>query len=249
MRIELEKPEEKEKKDTALESDATIYSDRKENLKLKDLHGQEKWSYFKSYYLTKLILAIAAVGVVVYILISVFSPKPEDILSVAVGDNPLTQELIAQIETDINDLLVTDSDKQRVLIDTTYSLDTTNGVYSLMKITTLLSAGDLDVMILPDATFYQQLNGGSIIPLRRVFSEDELEPLKDYLVNCIPYDEDMNTGERTYYDADDYGIRFNPYLVKNGYVEANIPCEYIMCLAVNSEHYDNAKKFINYICK
>ncbi len=250
MRIELEGKENVNKKgETTLGSDASIYVRDRENTRLKDLHGREKWLFFKQYYLKTVIISAISAAIVIYILVTMLMPKPETVLSVAVANNPLSQELIDKVKTEVTDLLVADEGKQDILLDTNYYLEDSNSVYTLMKLTTLIAAQDLDVMILPYEVFIQQLNGGSCAKLDTILQTSDLAELKDYLINEAPVEEDAATGEKTTLPADDYGIDFNPYLVANGYVADEIPTRYVLCIVGNTEYPENCAKFIRYLYK
>ncbi|MBP5160297.1 MAG: hypothetical protein ILP10_08385 [Lachnospiraceae bacterium] len=250
MRIELEGKESVNKKgETTLKGDASIYGERKENTSLKDLHGREKWEFFKQYYLKLTIIVILAAAVVIYVLVTMLTPKPETVLRVAVANNPLSQELVNKLNTEVTELLVEEEGKQDILIDTNYYLEDSNGMYTLMKLSTLIGAQDLDAMILPYEVFKQQLSGGSLLPVKNVLSASDMVSLKQYLINEIPVEEDLATGEKTTLPADDYGLDFNAYLVSQGYIADEIPTRYVLCIVGNTRHPESCAKFIRYLYK
>ncbi len=84
-----------EDKKTTLDDNAAIYGKRDERdtkEKFAQLKGKDKWDFFKDYILGKLIIITASVVFAVFILYSIFGPKPETLMYVAVIDDPLGNE-------------------------------------------------------------------------------------------------------------------------------------------------------------
>lgn len=244
MRLEAEKRDK-----STVEENASIYKkqdERRENLKLKDLQGKEKLAYFRDYYLVKVIVAVALVAVVVGILISVLKPSPENVISAAVVENPMLNAQVAQIEKDLTEMFVKDEAKESILFDTNYYLGSTYGAYSVMKLSTMIAAGDLDIMILPRDNFQTQLNGDAVARLEDVFGSEELEKWSDLIIAATPYETDMNTGETTYYAEGNYGLSFNKYLEGLGLELDEEHSEYIFCVTSNTPHTEACRQVAHY---
>lgn len=252
MRIEAEKKNNAVENSALTEKqavgeDASIYKSRQnrdENLKLRDLKGKDKWEYFRDYYLLKLVIILVLVGIAVSMVISFVKPKEEVLLSVAIVDNPMLMAEVDEFEKLISDELVSEPEKQLVSVDSNIYTDGSYGAYALMKITTLINSGDLDVMILPYDKFVQQLNGGSVAPLEYILDSETIDSLSEYVITETPYDEDISTGDRTYYQEGRFGLSFNDYLYSKGYSPEETGDGYVLCFTPVDAHKEACRKLI-----
>jgi hypothetical protein len=231
-------------KDTILDDNAAIYNNRdskSEKQKLKEMSFSEKISYLKTYYLTKTIVIIAIIGFVGYLGYSILSPKAENVLYTAIINYALTETEAAKLEEDFTNLLELDPEKETVLFDASFYLGLNGDVseYTLsseQKLTTYLFAGEIDVLIAPEADFKKYAGFGYLSKLTDELPTDLCTQLADSFFYSTTEDNPASGAYGIYlegaklYDSNGKAIE-NP----------------VIGIVVNSENKQNAVELIRYL--
>ena len=171
-------------KKTTLDDNAAIYKKREEvstKARFKELQGKERWQFFFDYILGKILGAAAIIGIIIWVLWSVFSPKPEVMMHIGVLDNPLSEESQNILTSTLTDAFVTDSETQTVTLDTDFYVST-DSYNSRTKLITLIGAADLDALIMPEAELVGYSTSGIYEDLSTVVSSELLEASSDRLI-------------------------------------------------------------------
>ena len=110
---------------TRLEDNAEIYKRREpksERQKLSEMDFSEKVDYFKHYYLKILLATLVIGGFLLWIIITMVTPKPERVLNVAFINYPIVEEDLAKMEADLTERLNVNPENQEIFFDTSYDL-------------------------------------------------------------------------------------------------------------------------------
>lgn len=220
------------KQKTALDDDAALYAKRDDKGTLerfKELKGREKYDFFCQYMLGRILAVVCIAGLLIWIGFSVLAPKPENVCYIAVIDNPLLKESAELLEAKLNEFFVTDPKKQTVNLDRDYymSLDDYN---ARMRFMTLLAAGDIDFVVIPENEIGSYSESGMYADLGAYLDADTLAALDGKLLNMV----DSESGE-TFIG----GINISESLEKiNGY-EFNM--DYYLVMTVNTKNADNLR--------
>ncbi|MDD5935833.1 MAG: hypothetical protein PUC65_09775 [Clostridiales bacterium] len=236
---------------TRLDDNAEIYKPREyktEREKWKELDFRGKVEYFNNYYLAKLIATFVIIGMVVWILVTVFRPKKEEVLSVAMINYPIELEEIDQMTSDMNEILEVDPETQIVTFDTGYDL-LNEDVASLQKLSTLLFAGEIDVFIAPESEFHKYAFSESLMPLTELLPTDLLSTLtEDQIFRCKTRLDDEVLPEDALGPEAAYGIYIQDLPMfeyfKKDYISDNPP---VIGVIANTENETNCVKFIQYL--
>lgn len=242
-------------KDSTLSNDASIYQKREvisELDKWKSLKGKEKWGYFNQYYRNKIIVAILSIGFVVYMIITMLTPKVETQLFVAVINNALSQNNIDIIKPEFGQLLELPEDDLSLIIDNTFQTSS-SGEYSEFtvanetKLGTYIFAGDIDVMIVNEADFASYAAYGNYIKLADVLPTDLISKLANEFVEADLITEDnlFDEIENPATERGVYGISLKNALAFDTSIQRiENP---ILAIVANSEQKDNVIEFIRYL--
>lgn len=211
------------------ESDMTRQEKRQaEKAKWKSFTFKEKGRYFWDYYKWTLVvlagvIALIAVGVDMY-----GNSKESTVLSAAVINASAEG---ADIAPDFKEYLK-DKDKNH-LVSINTSLKTTDekgtmDYASSMKITTMVSAKELDVMICDEGTYKNYSEQGAFIDLKDALDEETCEKYADQMVGdalCVDQGQVLEKYSVIAYD------------------------KVYIAIMNNSSHMDTAKEFIEFILK
>lgn len=231
-------------KESALDDNASIYAPREEKSekqKLKDMNLSEKLSYFKSYYLAKTIIGLVVIGLAVYLIYTIASPKPDTVLDTAIVNYPFSDETVDKITTDMNERLKLDANKENIMIDASYYLGSgsDNSEYSIgtqQKLSTYMYAGELDVIIAPESLFQSYVTAGFFAKLTDILPTELLTTLSDSIFESTTEDTTV---------AGAYGIYLdNTDLFKESSNAADRP---VLGILVNSKNSDNGVEFLKYL--
>lgn len=139
-------------KNTKLNDSAEIYklkSSEKVNFSAMTL--KEKLKYLYDYYKMTFIVVILFIAIAAYIIYYIFSPKTENVLSVAVINEYFDESKEDAFVEDLNSLLNVDTSRQELLWDSSYVIDYENATSASMsseqKLATYLGSGQIDVFI------------------------------------------------------------------------------------------------------
>lgn len=145
---------------TEIEDNASIYQKRNQNIsekmKFSSMNRKEKIQHFNDYYRNKTIIAIIILGCIISLLYTVFSPKPETALYVAIVNDYLEEEKLNQSKTDLLSLLSFDEKAHNIVLDSSYFLseDTSNiTLASEQKLTTYIFSNEIDIIITDEKQF------------------------------------------------------------------------------------------------
>ena len=232
-----------EHKKTVLNDEAALYHHSEqvsEKEKWQHMTPAKRWDYFKSYYLWKVVGVAAAVLVVGSILYSMFSPKKEVVLSVAIIDQALRIDQYMKVQEEIDTLLGLDPETQETVFDGGYDFKF-NGMDAVQKFAIYNMTGELDITILPLSVFERYAPNGTYSPVAGHLKPGLYSELSDYLVESKQADEDGNLieGSETV-----YGIRIDSTHVFEEYSPEE-PIILVINLSTSKE--EAIEEFLNYL--
>lgn len=235
--------EEKRLNRTTLDDNADIYRKREatsEKQKLKEMTFKEKLEYLNTYYRNKTIAIIAATIFVLYFLYTILTPKPETVLYSAVINYAMSEAQAATLQEEFGNYLDI-SDKENILIDTSFYLGTADDVNQITmtndeKLQVYLFSSDIDIIIAPESSF------------AKYASFDFFDKISDQL----PTDLISKLADSFYYSTTNENPTNNPYgiYLDNAkiYDESGKPLERpVLGIVVNSKYKSNAVEFVRYI--
>lgn len=193
-------------KKTALNDDAALYN-RKANVgekeKWMDMSGKKRIRYFFDYYLGRILAITAVLAVVVSVLYTILSPKPESVFSVAVVNDSANQLHYDALQTQLDDLLEIDEETEETIFDTGYFFSSTD-YQSFQKFAIYNTVGDLDVSIFPLSLFEEYAPGKHFSPVAEFLPSGLYSSLSENWVESKVTDEDGNLleGTETVYGID-----------------------------------------------
>lgn len=228
---------------TTLSDDAALYH-HKENVSEKEkwnnMSWKERWEYFKSYYLLK-VLGFAAAGIaIVSILYTMLGPKPDTLLSVAIANRGMVQEQYLSVQTGFEQWIGMDSETQATIFDGGYDFEY-DMYQSMQKFAIYNAGGDIDVTIMPQSAFEVYGPKGFFREVTNQISPELSELLKEYLVECTLIDDDGNPVSGS---AAMYGIRIDSTATYKMY-EPEEPM--VLAFNLGAKHPDMAEKFLRYL--
>ena len=159
---------------TRLDDNAEIYKRREpktERQKLSELSFSGKIEYFRNYYLKMVLATLIIGGMLVWILITMFSPKPEKVLSVALVNFPINESQILKMTADMKEILKVDETTQEIVFDTSFDLNNYDYA-SAEKIMAYTYTGDIDIFIAPESQFLKYAFSNSMTPLTDLLPTD-----------------------------------------------------------------------------
>lgn len=237
---------------TKLDNNASIYSkadNRTGKEKWKELKGRARWQYFKDYILGRLIAIFLVGGLLISLVISIFKPKPDDVLYTVVMNNPFTDEAVTSLTSELTKLLIPDPEKEQVFFDTDYYLST-DEYNTRMKFSTLIAAGQIDCVILPLSELQADVNSGLALNLNDELPRELLLQAQKsgLLIEVTPRETDAAMSEEIIAAQ---GIS-SPYALDvtsmvgtlSGYEPRS---RYAMIILVNSKHIGNGIEFMRYV--
>lgn len=139
-------------KHTALDDDTDFYDKpekKTEKQKWQEMTKAQRRQYFIDYYLVKLIVVLACIGVVIWILVDI-RPGNQIILNVAVLEDDIDDSVQKACEEELEQQFREEGMKGKVTIDDNYPA---GNEISNTKITVYVQAHTLDVIIAPKEKF------------------------------------------------------------------------------------------------
>jgi len=230
-------------KKTTLTDDAALYHHREdisEKEKWANMSGKERWEYFKSYYLLKILGILVAVAVVCSILYTMLAPKPEVMLSVAIADRAMTQDQYLKVQEEFDKIILTDPEKQETIFDGGYDFE--YDLYqSMQKFAIYNAAGELDVTIMPLSVFEVYGPKGHFSKVSSKLSTELYLELQEYFAFCSLLDED---GKEIENSQAVYGIRLDQCPV---FREFGTEEEVILAINMGTSKDAAIEKFLRYL--
>lgn len=217
---------------TTLEDNAAIYAKRDERPakeRFKDLKGQEKWQFFKDYILIKVIVGIIIIALAASLLYSMFKPKPETLMYVAIINNPFDKDNIETMTDDLTAEIVSDREKEEIRLDSDFYF-AGNEYNARMKFMTLIAAGEIDSMIFPSVEFGTYIESETYSELGTVLSEETLKKLEGYIVE---------------YEDKRYALDVTEFIENR--LTSRLTTKYYLACVANSKHKDTFEKLVDYI--
>ncbi len=230
-------------KKTVLNDDAALYShkeDISEKEKWSTMSNKERWQYFADYYLAKIVVSIIVIAVVVSILHTMLTPKPEVVFSVAIVNDGASQQLYDDLQKKFNEHLTLDEETQETRFDTGYAF-VTGDYQSWQKFSMYNVVGDLDVSIMPLSVFEDYAPGEYFAPIAAHLPTDLYMSLSEYMVETKIMDDHNNLleGSETV-----FGILLDSTWLYQGTSHTE-PMVLIINLAPSNQ--DNIEKFLRFL--
>lgn len=203
-----------------------------EKKKWKNMNGKQRLSYFKSYYLVPLIVAIVIIAVVVDILLQTVILKKDIIMSGIVFNHELSDEAIEAFEHDYIEFVDANPKKEQAGIS--FNPVSEEDYTSLMVVQTSVGARTLDFVIV-DKMAYEVLNGSMFYAnLEEVIDSDRLSQVEDKILTT----KDVETGEE--YKA---AIDISDTSFAKKYLSGK---DMYLVFVVNSTHIEDMPKLFDY---
>lgn len=235
-------------KKTVLNDNAGLYQKREEKSekqKFSELHGKEKRTYFKDYYLKKCIAIIAAIALVIYFGYTVSeSRKHTSVFYAASADYSFNTEVTKQLEIEFGEYIGKISDYEDVVFDSSYFLSASD-YSSLEKLSTLIMVGDIDVFIAPESFFKNYVFTEAISSLTEILPTD----LYSSLTNEFFYGQVRQSDDETLENASGpvgvYGIYLENTPLFSQYAPYADPP--VLGIVVTSKNRENSIEFIRFL--
>ncbi|MFR8170950.1 MAG: hypothetical protein ACLU9Q_09020 [Marvinbryantia sp.] len=230
-------------KKTALDDDSLLYQKRDDSLKKKDtsnLSRSQKAGYFKDYYLRTVIVVIIAVIAVASLVYTMFFRHQTTILSVA-----FINEAWLVDNTGLDDALreyyeLTSDDE---LLDcSNYSLDEYG---DQMKLTTLIAAQAVDILVCPEDQFNEYSEHGYLADLSELLPADLYGQFADQIMESSEIETDDDGTVLNTLPAAPHGIDISDNAVYQAY--GGMGEKAILCVLTNTERTDNVIRFLEYL--
>ena len=151
------------------------------------------------------------------------------IMNLAVIDDPFGSVYTEQMKQDLTDLIVTDKKKEEIRIDADYYF-LSDEYNSRMKFMTLLAAGDIDSVIIPQRIFNNYLESEAYADLSVVMGADKLAEYDSYIVRI---------------NGKGYALDVSA-IIKSILGVDTIENYYLACIS-NSEHQENFTVLADYL--
>lgn len=174
-------------KKTALDDDASIYSEHKdmdERKKWKSMNRKERKTHFIEYYLGPLLVAAAVIFIIGYFVYDAVKNYRDVVLMVAVVNDRFDDDTLKSFNSDLITYLGYDEKKEKVDFDDKYMLsggDSAEALSAAEQITSYIYAGQLDCMIADTGAFDHYASLGCFYDLRNILNEEQLNRYADYL--------------------------------------------------------------------
>ncbi len=214
-----------------------------EKEKVKDMDKKTKWSYFKTYYLSKVLIGLAVLCMVVWFGYDMIQGSREIVMSGCMinvninseGHQFLTNDYVTASGNDPKKVIAQVSlENNLMFMDEEQAMD--NQSYE-MALFAQIAAGDYDYMILDEAAFEHFQKADIYSDLSQVLSSQELEVWQDRLV----YTKRPDGKEDTFASA----IRLTDTVLCERF-EFNSKEVYIVLINVNEQN-GNGKRLLDYI--
>ena len=225
-------------KKTRLNDDATIYQARDTRTAkeiFKSMTFKQKVEHFNQYYRLKVISVITVIALVGSLIYTMFGPKVENVLYVAILDNCIDADTASEYQEVMNEKLGLDTSKYTTFFDTSFYVGDSSSYASssIEKLGVYIATGEIDIMI------------GTEDFIKQYASQGYFKKLSE----CLPSQMFSNlTDNFFYYETEDdsqqapYGIYLDDFALKDK--DGNIISPVVLSIVANSEYTDNAVQFI-----
>lgn len=210
-----------------------------------DMDRQQKIQYLKDYYLFPAVGVVVLIAVAVSLIWHVARPRTENLLYAAVIDESLDEKKLAQVTSDMSDLLGADGKRKSVQIDDSFYIK--DG--ALDKLQVYLHSQQIDVVILDRTLFEEYAGYGYFESLDEVTGEDLEKKYGETYQYAAGYKdddevsfEDHETGQG---EVKPYGLSLsgdNRFTEMSEYIK-----DPVFAVAVGSKNPENALEFLDYL--
>ena len=210
-----------------------------ERSKLKQLTFGKKMEYIWDYYKPQM---AGLLGIIVVIIVAaqiIVNSQITTELSVGLFNSIGPEEDIDALSRDFADFAGLNGAKQELIFDTTYQMDleandsVTVSVQS--KVIAAVSAGAMDVMLMPEDIYEYYSDSGMFVDLKEILPKEEYAKYQSLFRMGQNSDD---TEEKA------YGL----CLEQNKKLSGILPYDkVILCVAVNTENENNIQKFVYYL--
>lgn len=229
-----------EHKKTTLDDDAILYQKRDDSFARKDLSGfsrAEKLTYFKDYYLKKLLIGAVFLIAAIYFIYSLTFARKESVFSAVFLNQSYISDLDG-INAALTDYLIDDSKNQYVGASN-FDLDQ---YQEQMAYITQMSTGTIDLVVCPKDYFKDGSAQGLFMDLEEFLPSDLYETLKERMLTASEAVTDEAGEVTSYLDPKEYGISLSGttrYSEFDGYDPDSV-----LCVLRNTPNPENAVKVI-----
>lgn len=238
-------------KETKLDESAGIYTKREkktEREKISDMSFKEKVDYFKMYYLKIVIFVVCIASILGYLIHQTLAPRADELLNIAVINDYFDQEKVKDFVSDLDTHFKVDPDKEKITFDYSYYISDTDmsqsTLSSIQKLSTYVSAKQIDVIITDETCFKSLMEDGYLISLSELLPADMYTELADRYFSGATRDEDLK-GNITYGEQAAYGIYIDDSeIYRNSGTSIEKP---VLGVISNSPNKDNTIKLIRYL--
>lgn len=213
--------------------------------KWPEMDRQQKIQYLKDYYLFPAVGVLVLIAVAVSLIWHVARPRSENLLYAAVIDESLDEKKLAQITSDMSDLLGADGKRKTVQIDDSFYIK--DG--ALDKLQVYLHSQQIDVVILDQELFEEYAGYGYFESLDEVTEEDLEKKYGEAYQYAAGYKEDdeisFEDHETGQGEVKPYGISLsgdNRFTEMSEYIK-----DPVFAVAVGTKNPENALKFLEYL--
>ncbi len=200
----------------------------------REMTPGQKLGYFRDYYLLPVVLVVGGVLLVGFFLSHVLGPAKAAPLHVVIVDDILTDETREEVRGSMGEILGVPAEE----IDITdgYTTSNTDDYVLLMA---MLSANDVDVMVLPEEIFRHFCADGGFTDLAELYPGGLPEGFADILVETAGPDTEL-TGETHL-----YGLHFSDMEGYGGFSTSGTDA--VCGIVGRSEHKEAATAFAEYM--
>ena len=175
------------KKESILDEEAYIYNhrdDENEGDKWKKMSKKQKLTYFNDYYRNKIIVILIVLGLIVSLIYTVLSPKPDVVVSIAVVNDYWNDDKTEELNKELFSYLALEAEKQEIEIDDTYFLEETgmgNEIANTQRLVAKFAAGDINIVIADRDKFDEFVKSDTFVKVSEVVDADV--PYRDRLTS------------------------------------------------------------------
>lgn len=189
---------------TTLNDEASIYQKRKSKYTKKDINNlskQEKWNFFKDYYLKKVLIVLLVIVALCILVKDMFFDSSKCVLYVScVNECQLTDT--QPIIDDLENYVEKDNDKDHVSV-VSYDLEIPQ---FNMSFVTQINAGTIDLVICPYDYFIETSRQGLFVDLSTFLPSEIYDDLSDRIITSSLTDMDAEGNITSYSDPAPFGI-------------------------------------------
>lgn len=229
------------------DGEVSLYKVREEKSaseNFKNLKGKAKFSYFKDYYLGKVIVAVLILALLGGLVYTFLKPKQEPVLYIAMIVSPFMPEAQEQFKANLTDMFVKDEDHENIMLDTNYS-SLVADYNSMMSYTMHMSAGEIDMLICTKDELKYQVNNGVVIPVKEAISKEIYDSIDDSLKYKVTPAKLLDNGDAEYGEEDIYGLNLEKFLEKiNGFETSNKYVVAFIGIAPHKDKFDEVAKYL-----